>query len=176
VLDLHGERDRDIERTGRESDWVREWEREEEGQGARPPFSRTWGARWRAVETRRAHAALGHTTRRPTPKTGRPLLLPLPIQTDELLILPQKYAWNVIIPPLISLNPFSFCTSWNNQSCRATRDLQLCLQDQSLIRLGSRDTKLQTRVCETLKTEFSFKPTETAIFFHLHLPNRARKS
>jgi hypothetical protein len=51
-------------------------------------FFLNMGSRWRAVETRRGHAALGHTTRRPTPEAGRPLLLPLKFKFS---IPPQTY-------------------------------------------------------------------------------------
>ena len=52
--------------------------------------------------------------------------------------------------PSISFKPVSFGTIHSNQSCRATRYLQLCLKCQSLIQSSWRDT----RGTRKLKTQF----------------------
>jgi hypothetical protein len=57
--------------------------------------------------------------------------------------------WNINRPPFVTPNPFSFGTTCSNESCRAMRDLQLCLKCQSLIWPGWRATRLQSGVHET---------------------------
>jgi hypothetical protein len=89
------------------------------------PFGR---ATWRACDECARHAAAkGY---------GRSAMTSTPaVQTlKELLILP--------LPPFVTHKSFSFSTICSNQSCRATRDLQLCFKCQSLIRPILEDMEL----------------------------------
>jgi hypothetical protein len=67
----------------------------------------------------------------------------------KILIPPQTYSWNVNFPPFVTPKPFSFDTSYSNQSCRATQDLQLCFKCQSLIRPILKDMELRKRAPQT---------------------------
>jgi hypothetical protein len=128
----------------------RDIEREEENGESREAgpglgFSPFGGATWRACNERTRHAAAKGYGRSAMTSTRAHQQFNSEAATNTTV----KLQLNIKLPPFVTHKPFSSGMSCSNQSCRATRDLQLFFKCQSLIRLGSRDTRLQSGVHET---------------------------